>query len=97
MSTNYAKYDLSTRLYPITELIQKTAVKRTVSVVQVREELAAHCAIGKSLLCMLENARRGDKKPRLLQLKQEMRMNAYFRQHLGDDQIFVMQLKMELT
>lgn len=97
MSTNYQKYDLSKRLYPITDLIQKTAVKRAVSVVQIREELATHCIIGKSLLCMLENAKKGEKKPRLLQLKQEMRMNEYFRKHLGNEEIFVMQLKMELT
>ncbi len=97
MSTNYAKYDLKVRLYKITEFIQKTAVKRSVSVVQVREELTAYCAISKGLLSMLETATKQEKKPRRLQLIQEQHMNAYFRKQLGDDDIFVMQLSLELT
>lgn len=93
---HHEKYDLSMRLYKITEFIQKAAVKRAVSVVQVREELTACCGISKGLLSMLETATKKEKKPRRLQLIQEQRMNAYFRKQLGDDDIFVMQLNLEL-
>jgi hypothetical protein len=95
-SSNHARYDLATRLYKITEFIQKTAVKRCVSVVQIREELTEHCQISKALLSLLENAQKGTKRPIKLQLIQEMRMNEYFRKHLKTEEIFVMQLALEL-
>lgn len=95
-ASNHARYNLETRLYKITEFIQKTAVKRCVSVVQIREELTEHCKISKGLLSLLENAQKNEKKPTKLQLTQEMRMNEYFRKHLKTEEIFVMQLALEL-
>lgn len=96
-ASNHARYNLETRLYKITEFIQKTAVERRVSVVQIREELTEHCKISKGLLSLLENAQKGNRRPIKLQLNQELRMNEYFRKHLKTPDIFVMQLSLDLA
>ncbi len=86
------KYDLSTRLYPITELIQRTAVKRRLTVACIREEICEEVKMTSGMLSQLENAHKGQKKPARLQLYQEIRFNAYFKKHLEED-IHVMQLE----
>jgi hypothetical protein len=88
----HKKYDLSNRLYPITELIQKVAVKRQVMAALVRDEILTEIGISVSLLSQLESAQRGDKKPTRLTIKMEIRLNDYFRRELENKDIYVCQM-----
>lgn len=90
-------YDLDKRLYKITEYIQQVAVKRRVSVVLIRNEVIKAGQFSASMLSMLEKAMKGDKKARKLQLKQEIRLNAYFRKQLNDPEICIMQMQLDFT
>jgi hypothetical protein len=86
------KYDLDNRIYPITNFIQRVAVKRNVMVPLIRDEIQKEVGMCVGLLSQLESAQRGDKKPTRLTLKMEVKLNDYFRRELGDNSIYVSQM-----
>lgn len=88
----HRKYDLSNRIYPITDLIQRVAVKRQVMAALVRDEILEEIGISVGLLSQLESAQRVDKKPTRLTLKLEVKLNDYFRRELQDDNVYVCQM-----
>jgi hypothetical protein len=87
------KTDLKNRLYPITHHIHQVAVAREVTPNLVRLELSEALGINVTRLSQLENAKKGEKGVSLLQVVQQVRMNKYFSQHLGEQIRIMAQLE----
>jgi hypothetical protein len=93
----FNKYDLNNRLYPITKLIQKVAVKRNVLPALIRDELLAKVDITVGMLSQLEGAFIGQKKPPKLQPYQGNRMNIYFRAQLVGKETYFAQADIQFA